>query len=392
MGQNPPSSYYIITRRKQAPFLIQRLPEICSTLGFAMKRTPAYQFIVRLRDYKPHLKDALIVSSTASADVGLVTRSDQPLAHDDAAKNAIGQFTTTDFNDDTKRASIPLKDSSDDTSVIGFSADLSSTESVIEPVAGEEIQESSTPLPNLLLLNNDGILSSWWFIYNEAVRQKIPYSGAAPANPAQSQPQQPAATPTPAQQPSFGQSSFGTPSPFGGSTFGKPSGRAAFGNPSAMGASTMGATAFGKPSAAASFGSPSQLGGGAAPAFGKPSALVPRSGLPLNLGLPLVLLVLPDKLGRSLESLGLEQWAQAQHSGSRAPPGRAFWEPVVLLVEAASVHSRVEADLEDLLRPSPETRRSRKPAKVLSPKVRSHHLVLPLRTTPLLLLPQNPRK
>lgn len=35
------------------------------------------------------------------------------------------------------------------------------------PIAGEDIAESSTPLPNLLLLNNEGILSSWWFVYNE---------------------------------------------------------------------------------------------------------------------------------------------------------------------------------------------------------------------------------
>ncbi|KAJ5612996.1 Nuclear pore complex protein [Penicillium lagena] len=324
MGQNPPSSYYIITRRKQAPFLIQKLPEICSTLGFAMKRTPAYQFIVRLRDYKPHLKDALIISSTASADVGLITRSDQPLAHDDAAKKAVGQFTTTDFNDDTKRASIPLRDSSDDTSVIGFSADLSSTESVIEPIAGEEIQESSTPLPNLLLLNNDGILSSWWFIYNESIRQKIPYSGQAPANPAQSQPQQPAPTPAPAQQPSFGQPSFGNPSPFGGSTFGKPSGGATFGSPSGMGASTMGATAFGKPSAAASFGSPSQLGGGAAPAFGKPSAPGPSFGAPSQPGPAFGAPSTPGQTAPQFGRSGFGTMGSSSTFGQPSTPGKSL--------------------------------------------------------------------
>ena len=125
MGQNPPSSYYIITRRKQAPFLIQKMPELCGPFGF--KRTPAYQFIGRLRDYKPHLKDVLVVSSTASTDVGLVTRADKPLSNDESAQGTVNLFTTTEVSDDTKRASLPLKDSVDETSVIGLSIDLTST-------------------------------------------------------------------------------------------------------------------------------------------------------------------------------------------------------------------------------------------------------------------------
>jgi hypothetical protein len=36
-----------------------------------------------------------------------------------------------------------------------------------------------TPLPGVLLLNNDGILSSWWFVYADSIRQNIPYSGVA---------------------------------------------------------------------------------------------------------------------------------------------------------------------------------------------------------------------
>ncbi|KAJ5081615.1 hypothetical protein NUU61_009879 [Penicillium alfredii] len=278
MGQTPASSYYIITRRKQAPFLTQKLPEICSTIGFTLKRTPAYQFITRLRDYKPHLKDVLLVSSTASTDVGLITRSDQPLASDDTT---VGQFKTAGVNDDTKRATIPLKESSDETSVIGLSTDLSSTETVLAPIPGEDISESATPLPNLLLLNNDGILSSWWFIYNESIRQKVPYPGLVSAGQAPAQPpaQPPAPAPAPA-QPAFGQSSFGSPSPLGASAFGKPSGAPAFGSQS-----TMGATAFGKPSAPSAFGSPSPLGGGsAAPAFGKSSTPAPSFGAPSQPG------------------------------------------------------------------------------------------------------------
>lgn len=255
MGSNPPSSYYIVTRRKQAPFMFQKLPDLC--LPFGMKRTPAYQFIARMRDFKPHLKDLLILASTASTDVGLITRSDQPLSDDDAAKQTTGLFTTTEIIDDTKRAEIPLTEAGEETSVIGFGLDLSSTENVVSPIPGEEISESSTPLPNLLLLNNDGILSSWWFVYSDSIRQKMAYHGLSTLSTGpQQQPQQPAA--------------FGTPSPFGAQLgFGKSSATPAFGTPSALGGN--------RPS---TFGTPSALGGGpvlgssvSKPSFGTPSPL-----------------------------------------------------------------------------------------------------------------------
>ncbi|KAL4895093.1 hypothetical protein BDV59DRAFT_174430 [Aspergillus ambiguus] len=295
MGQVPSSSYYIITRRKQAPFQIRKLPELCTPFGF--KRAPAYQFIARLRDYKPHLKDVLIVSSTASTDVGMITRSDQPLASDDAAKETVGLFTTTEVNDDTKRASLPLRDSVDETTVIGLGIDLSSTDVVISPIQGEDIAESSTPLPNVLLLNNDGILSSWWFIYSDSIRQKVPYHGLSSVSAAQQpQPQQtPAAAPAPAPalaqpstQPAFGQSAFGSPSALGGSSpFGKPSAAPAFGSSSTLGVRQQ--PAFGAPS----FGTPSSLNRGspqfgqsgfgsmaAKPAFGPPSTPAKGFGAP----------------------------------------------------------------------------------------------------------------
>ncbi|KAJ6135128.1 hypothetical protein N7512_000288 [Penicillium capsulatum] len=248
MGGNPQSHYYIITRRKQAPFLIQKMPEICNTMGFSIKRAPAYQFIARLRDFQPHLRDVLMVSSTLSTDVGLIARSDKPLAHDEAAKSVVGQFTVAEVNDDTKRAALPLAENSDETSVIGLSTDLTSRDNVIAPLQGEDIAESSSPLPALFLLNNQGHLAAWWFVYSESVRQKVPYPGLV-------SPQQSASGNTP----SLGAPAFGKP---GGSTFGS--------------TSTMGATAFGRPSAPA-FGSPGQLGG-SAPAFGQPSAPVSSFG------------------------------------------------------------------------------------------------------------------
>ncbi|KAJ5316780.1 hypothetical protein PENANT_c016G01806 [Penicillium antarcticum] len=271
MGMNPASSYYIITRRKQAPFLIQKLPEICSTMGFTLKRAPAYQFITRIRDYKPDLKDVLIVSSTVSTDVGLITRSDKPLANDERTKFHVGQFMTTEVSDDTKRASVPLKDSVDETSVIGLAPNLSATEPVSDPLPGSDISESSSPLPGLFLLNNDGILSSWWLLYSEAIRQNTPYSGLVsagqvPQAQAQAQPAAPDAAPAGASKTFFAPPAPSHPS-FGSSGFGQPtSGPATFGSPSPLGASTMGATTFAK----TSFGS-----GSPAPAFGTTSTLAP---------------------------------------------------------------------------------------------------------------------
>lgn len=262
MGQNPPSSYYIITRRKQAPFLVQKLPEMCSPLG-GFKRTPAFQFISRLRDYKPNLKDVLIVSSTASTDVGIITRADQPLGSDDSAKEAVGKFTTTEVNDDTKKASLPLTESFEETSAIGLGIDLSSTQNVSSPIKGEALAESSTPLPNVFLLNNNGILSTWWFIYAESIRQKVAYHGLASVSPAQPQTQP---QPQP-QQPAFGQPALGAPAAMGAPAFGKPS-APAFGAPSPLGGNQ--GPKFGTPSMGApAFGTPSQPG----PTFGAPSAL-----------------------------------------------------------------------------------------------------------------------
>ncbi|KAL4979050.1 hypothetical protein BDW66DRAFT_116890 [Aspergillus desertorum] len=285
MGMTPSSSYYIITRRRQQPFLIQKLPELASPFGY--KRAPAYQFIARIRGYKPHLTDALIVSSTASADVGLITRSSQPLASDESARAIVGQFAATEVNDDSKKASVPLKDSIDETSVIGLGLDLSSSEPVISPIQGEDIAESSTPLPNLLLLNHEGILCSWWFIYNESIRQKIPYDGLASVK-TQLSPtlQSPSTQPQPAAQSPFAQPPFGSPaapSTFGSAGFGKPSAAPAFGSPSALGTpqqSSLGRPSFGTPA----FGSPSALGNPQQSSLGKPSFGTPAFGAPAALG------------------------------------------------------------------------------------------------------------
>lgn len=275
MGSVPPSDYYIVTRKQPSSFVFRKLPEVCSPFG--VKRSPAYQFVARLRDFKPHLKDALIISSTASTDVGLITRSEQPLTNSVPAEEVTGVFASTTISNEIRAATLPMTDAMEDTSTLGLAIDLSSTEKVASPIYGEDIEESSTPLPNVLLLNNDGIMLSWWFVYSESIRQKVPYPGLAAVSQGQPQQPAPAAAPAPAfgaqtQQPAFGQPAFGAQSPFG-----KPSAAPSFGTPSALGANRQ--PAFGSPSALGggpSFGSPTPMGS-TTPAFGAPSTLGNRT-------------------------------------------------------------------------------------------------------------------
>lgn len=152
-----------------------------------------------------------------------------------------------------------------DTSVIGMALDLSSRNKVQKPIpTDEEIDESTTPLPALLVLNHEGVLSAWHFVYNESIRQKKAYPGLINQT-AQQQTSAPASTttnafgastPAPAQtpaKPAFGQSTtpaFGSTSAFGQSPSpwagppaatpkapesAKPAGGAQFGAPAAFG-------------------------------------------------------------------------------------------------------------------------------------------------------------
>ncbi|KAK2744432.1 hypothetical protein FQN55_006759 [Onygenales sp. PD_40] len=292
----PPPSYYIITRQPPDSYTFQKLPE--GFPPFGLERNPAYQFIGRLRDFKPDLKDALIVASTSSSDITLFTKSSKTLSEEGTTAGTIDAFTATTMSEDSRRADLPLTDDSENTSPIGLAIDLSSKDIIPSPIPGEDIKDSGSPLPGILVLNNDGVLSSWWFVYSESIRQGIPFHGLVATGGTQP-PQAQQATPT-ASMPSpqtpkaaFGQSTFGQ-SGFGGSTtpaFGKPS-TPAFGAPSALGTASQ--TSFGTPStlgsqptwgsqgfggsqspsqtaATSSFGSTTPMGSQAAPAFGSPS-------------------------------------------------------------------------------------------------------------------------
>lgn len=276
-GMAPPSDYYIVSRQpKTANFAFQKLPEVVSSFG--MDRLPSFQFITRLRNFKPHLQDLLMVASTTSADIGTVTRADAPLSKDEPV---VGDFTLTSSNDDSRRAILPLSMIEGDTWPIGLAVDLSSKDNIVHPIPGDdEIFESATPVPSLLVLNHEGLLISWWVVYADSIREKTAYTGliiaGGSSQTTQSQPQTPdlATTqsmtpPKPAippstgfGQPAFGKPGFGTTTPaspgFGQPGFGKP----AFGSAGPFSKSAV--SPFGAPSSTPSFGSTS-------PTFGTPS-------------------------------------------------------------------------------------------------------------------------
>ncbi|KAI9654682.1 MAG: hypothetical protein M1829_000890 [Trizodia sp. TS-e1964] len=286
----PASSFHIITRApKQQAFEFRKLPDPASPYG--LNRSPPHQCFLRLKDFPPSLQDLIVVSSTASTDIGLVTRSKVPLANDVPAARIVDNFITTSMENDSRRAQMPINEEMSDTSPIGVAFDLSSKDKVPRPILNGDQEESFTPLPAFMALNNDGVLSAWWVVYSESIKQGIAYPGLKNIT-------QPLAQP-PNQSPSFGQSAFGSStSTFGGTpkalapAFGLPSQGAVatnsgFGTQSALGgnlspwgsspsntsALRTGGASFGQPA----FGSPSPMGAGAATTFGAASMLGSQS-------------------------------------------------------------------------------------------------------------------
>lgn len=285
-GMVPETIYHLITRqtKPQTSMVFQKFPDPCPPFG--LPRCPTFQFMQRLRDFPPNLQDAIVVASTASVDIGLVTRSKTPLTNDALAEKVTSLFTTTAMADDSRRAQMPMSKDQTDTSPIGVCFDLSSKDKVLRPLPKEEFDASQGPLPALMVLNNEGILSAWWIVYAESIRQGTTYPGLVAAGGPQIQPQQkaerqasPFASAVTQAAPAFGQSSFGkpsTPATGFGSAFNKPatsvfgstsspsSGFAAIGKPqSPLGAPTItpgtsqsGGSTFGQPS----FGSSTPMG------------------------------------------------------------------------------------------------------------------------------------
>ncbi|KAI8939792.1 hypothetical protein NX059_003531 [Plenodomus lindquistii] len=219
--------------------------------------------------------------------------------------------------EDSKKAAVPRTVYGDDTDsvFVGEALDLSSTEKIRRPIpALEEIEEAPWPLPAYMALTHEGVLASWWIVWNRSIEANERYPGLtfdgtttapASATPAKSAPQAGSMfgqTSTPASKipqafsrplstfgtppssqagntgsafgsttpstlmkptpPGFGTPGFGTTTP----AFGKPA-QPAFGAPSSIGKPAFGAPAFGQ-SAQPAFGAPSAIGTPGGSGFG----------------------------------------------------------------------------------------------------------------------------
>src|SRR5690606_38126585 len=104
---------------------------------FGMERTPPCFFAAQLRNYAPALKDLIMFSGTCATGVGVVAKFTEE------RKQVPGNvFFTAFFNDDTRRAELPMATDYTETSPIGMALDLSAKDNVRRPVGGEEIEES----------------------------------------------------------------------------------------------------------------------------------------------------------------------------------------------------------------------------------------------------------
>lgn len=205
----------------------------------------------RLKNFPPNLQDLVIVVSTAAPDVGLISRSKVPLTNDLPEDNITNVFTTTTMANDARRAQLPMGEDFSDTTAIGIALDLSSKEKVKRPLPGEDMDESPGPLPGLMVLNHEGVLSFWWLVYADSIRKGQNYPGLVlqslqdqgrPQEAAQQEPIFGAASsnPTPAlSQPSFG----GTTASVGnvGGLFNKPA-ASVFGAANTAGSGSFGTT------------------------------------------------------------------------------------------------------------------------------------------------------
>ena len=173
-GMAEPSEFYMVTREpKTTNFTFEKLPEVVGPFG--LERIPPYHFIVRLRNFPPHIQDMLVVAASCGTDVGIVTKADAGFFADHASTR---QFALITIGDDSRRAVMPMGQDMSDTSPIGMALDLSSNEQVPNPIPSDvSVLETPGPVPNLLALTNEGILLSWWLIYSDSVKENTAFSG-----------------------------------------------------------------------------------------------------------------------------------------------------------------------------------------------------------------------
>lgn len=228
------------------------------------------------------MQDLLIISSTASTEIGTLTRAKVPLDSDKPAASITNKFTTTEILGEPRRPTLPMTEDMDDSVAIGVALDLSSKDKVRKPIpSNEDVEESSGPLPGFWVLTQEGILCAWWLVYDDAVVKNQTYPGLSimdssattASNATQETPMKsamPFATPsgtsfgstTPASAPAFGSS---TQIGAGSSPWGSTTNTSTAPTGGVFGSSTFGSSpsgsgsTFGKTSALG-FGQSSQLG------------------------------------------------------------------------------------------------------------------------------------
>ncbi|KAF1984053.1 hypothetical protein K402DRAFT_465442 [Aulographum hederae CBS 113979] len=257
-------------------------------------RLPQHHYICRLRAYPPALKELIITCSSASADFGIYASATASIGDTNSDAPDPAKFMAVMFMDDSRRIMVPPStqqmdaDTMDEpeTSPIGIALDLSATEKAVRPIPADEMDESPMPLPALMTLNNEGVLSCAWVVYNDAIRQGVVYSEmttASKSGPTTTQGQSPMALP--ATTSAFGSAPPALSAPK--ATFGGPGmSSGGFGGTSALGQKTSvwgggggggsaapqtGGSAFGQ----STFGSKPAFGQPASdskPAFGQPAS------------------------------------------------------------------------------------------------------------------------
>jgi nucleoporin NUP159 len=311
----PPEStfYWLRTEKGRTKFEFRKAMDP----SFAVHtRSPVAHFLTRIRKWD-QLEDVIFTASTASSDIGTVTNSQTALTATADPTEITNLYTVTTMEDDTRRATLPMsldKDDLQDTFPIGLALDLSSKDKVYQPIPGDDTitGDSPTPLPALLALNQEGILSYWWFINDFAVRkgdacpglvaegssQPASFPAATVASPQQraspfTSVSSPPANSTPfatVSSPQAASSPFAAPKlnlgggfakpaapAFGQSAFGQKPAAPAFGGTSALGNSQSPWSTGAKPAGPA-FGQP------AGPAFGQPAFGKPAFGAPSAIG------------------------------------------------------------------------------------------------------------
>ncbi|EWC46773.1 hypothetical protein DRE_04018 [Drechslerella stenobrocha 248] len=256
---------------------------------FGMSSRPTYHSFIHLKGWAPNMKDCLVLSNTCSTDIGTLLRlSNTP-------------FTPTSILSDGRRATLPLTTDGGDMTPIGLALDLTTTDAERVDNPYPNIESSSTALPCMWILTNEGIISAYWVVYSDAI--KVGDSSAAYPELLAYEGQQPPQTPQRATAPGFGHSgfggqnstasfasqssAFGTPKP----AFGQPSTpTSSFGQPAkpATGFGQQPAQAFGQPSQPTStFAQPSTstsaFGQSASTVFGQPSKPASTFGRPSTL-------------------------------------------------------------------------------------------------------------